>query len=118
MKWKTKNAEAKLQRFYFVIIQLKLSSLNQTGLQTRSTYMHGLDGAVVIHLNGLHIGLPHLVGFSIRMTHIVAEMNTFFTDITLCHYATPPSDLIRPHVTATHNAYTIADLTRKIKQKF
>lgn len=79
--------------------------------------MHCLNRAVNIDFNGLHVGFPHLIGSSMRMTHIISEMNTFFTDIALCHFAAPPLNPIRPHVTATQNIAIIADFIEKSKQK-
>lgn len=80
--------------------------------------MHRLRSAVYFNLNGLHVGFPHLVGSSMRMTHVITEMNTFFTDIALCHFAAPPLNPIRPQLTATQNIHIIPDPAEKSKENF
>ena len=80
--------------------------------------MHRLRSAVYFNLNGLHVRFPHLIGSSMRMTHVITEMNTFFTDIALCHFAAPPLNPIRPHLTATQNIHIIPDLEEKSKENF
>ena len=78
--------------------------------------MHRLRSAVYFNLNGLHVGFPHLIGSSMRMTHVITEMNTFFTDIALCHFAAPPLNPIRPHLTATQNIHIIPEQKEKSKE--
>ena len=41
-------------------------------------------------LDALDIGLPHLVGATVRMGDLDAEGNTLAADIALCHLAAPP----------------------------
>ncbi len=70
------------------IIRKFLCSLNQTGLQAGSTYVHFLCASVNLNSNGLHIGIPDSVRLSIGMTYIVAKKNTLCADFTLSHHRT------------------------------
>ena len=70
------------------IIRKFLCSLNQTGLQAGSTYVHFLCASVNLNSNGLHIGIPDSVRLSIGMTYSMSEVGTLFTDSAFCHDCT------------------------------
>lgn len=65
-----------------------LSSLDFTGFQTRSTYIHFLCSAVHFHFHGFHIRSPHLTGFSMGMTYALTKMNTLIANCTPSHFHT------------------------------
>ncbi len=50
--------------------------------------MHSLSLSVNLALNAEHIGLPDRIGSSVRVTHIVSEMDSLAAYITLCHILT------------------------------
>lgn len=62
-----------------------LSALYFAGLKAGSADMQGNGGTVNDCLDGADVGLPHLVGSSVRMAYGITEMNAFLTNITLCH---------------------------------
>ena len=67
----------------------ELCSLNFSGSQTRSTYIHLLCTAVsCFNFNGFYIGFPHFIGSSMGMTYIISEISTFFTNCAFSHDST------------------------------
>ena len=67
----------------------ELCSLNFSGSQTRSTYIHLLCTAVsCFNFNGFYIGFPHFIGSSMGMTYIISEISTFFTNCAFSHEKT------------------------------
>lgn len=87
-----------------------LCSLNQTGLQAGSTYVHFLCASVNLNSNGLHIGIPDSVRLSIGMTYIVAKKNTLCADFTLSHHRTSLTKLGGLVYQTTRNSNIIAEV--------
>ena len=50
--------------------------------------MHLLYSTVNVYTYGLYVRLPHLIASSMGVAHCVTEMNTLFTNCTLCHDST------------------------------
>ena len=82
----------------------KLSTLNFSGSQTGSTYVHFLRYAVYFNFYWFYVRFPHFVGSSMWMTYVVSEMSTFFTNCTLCHDRTSLTYVLKPDmVIQAHN---------------
>ena len=62
-----------------------LSSLNLVGLQTGSTYIDSLGSSVYDRAYSLDVGLPDVIGSSMRVAHIISEVSSFVTIKTLSH---------------------------------
>ncbi len=50
--------------------------------------MNLLSTLTDLYTNGTNVGLPHLVGSSMRVADVAAEMSTLTTNITFCHDST------------------------------
>ena len=69
----------------------KLRAGNLVRLQAGSAYIDSLGSAVYNCTNALDVGLPDVIGSSMRVAHIISEMSSLITIKTLCHgLGTPP----------------------------
>ena len=50
--------------------------------------MHSLGLSVNLALYAKNVGLPDCIGSSVRVTHIISEMDSLAAYITLCHILT------------------------------
>ena len=66
-------------------IKFSLSSLYFTGSEAGSTNIHPFSSSIYFHLYVFNVGFPDFIASSMRMTHIVAEMNCFIANSTFCH---------------------------------
>lgn len=64
------------------------SSLYTAGFQAACADMHSLGTAVDLALYALDIRLPNCIGSSMRMAHIITELNALSANITLSHFDT------------------------------
>ncbi len=63
-------------------------SLNASGLQAGSAYIHSASSAGCFNFDEFDIGLPHLVGSPVRMADLFSKLNALSTDLTFCHDST------------------------------
>ena len=69
-----------------VIMDAVLSALYLAGAKAGCADIHLLRAAVVsLDAHVLEIGFPHLAGLSVRVTHIVSEVDTFAANCTFGH---------------------------------
>lgn len=66
----------------------ELCSLNFSGSQTRSTYIHLFSSAVNFHFNRFYVCFPHFVRSSMGMAHCVTKVSSFFANCTFSHDCT------------------------------
>ena len=85
---RTKARDTSRASSYSFILMKWLCSFYFSGSQTRSTYIHLFSSSVYFNFYGFDVRFPHFVRSSMRMTHIVSEMSSFFTNSTFCHDST------------------------------
>ena len=68
----------------------RLSSFNFARLKASGANMKSLGSTVHFAFNRSDIGIPNMIGTSVRVAYVITEMNAFITNITLCHLSTPP----------------------------
>ena len=79
-----KTADHRICSFY-IISFYRLGTLYGIASKTGSTYIESLGSTVNDTLYRLYVGLPHLIGTSMRMAHLDTEMSTLSAYCTLCH---------------------------------
>lgn len=68
--------------------QIKLSSFYFAGTQATGTNVNSLCCAVNFALNFLDVGIPNMIGSSMRMAYVVTKMNALATYCTFSHLCT------------------------------
>ena len=74
----------------FYHVRRYLRTLYLVRLQTGRTYINPLGGTIHNRTYALNVCLPDVIGSSMRVAHVVAEVSRFVTVKALCHNGTPP----------------------------
>jgi len=61
------------------------------GFQAFSAYINSFYGITNMSFYFLKIGMPHSFSNSMRVAYFIAELWTFTTNITFCHFIFPPA---------------------------
>jgi hypothetical protein len=78
-----------LFKYHFLNDRIRgLSSFYFVGFQAFCAYVHSFDCAIHIAFYSFDVGLPNVVGSSMRMAYVISKMNALTTNITFSHLYT------------------------------
>ena len=74
-----------IHRVLICLMIKSLCTLYGIASKAGSTYIESLGSTVYDTLYRLYIGLPDLIGTSMRMAHLISEVSALSAYCTLCH---------------------------------
>ncbi len=96
----------------------ELCTLYSAAAKASGTYMHSLRLSVNLALYAEDIGLPDCIRSSVRVTHIISEMNSLAANITLSHYLTSRRYLHNQYIVRKRNICILSKENQYCKEFF